>query len=168
MMGAVLLAYGASVAIGNFWGGRLADTWGPVFALKPIFAALAGVLLLLTFTPANKVLVLPTDLALGAVAFGNVPVLQVYVVKQAEGFDAYPVNVASGINIAAFNLGVAGGAYIGWLIVIHLGLMQTPWRAALVVLLALSFTALSGELDRRETMRLQETGVEPSLCKAAA
>lgn len=150
IVGAVLLGYGASVAVGNFWGGRLADTHSPVFTLKIIFGILAGVLVLLDITAANKVLVLITVLLWGAVAFGNVPALQVYIVQQARRLAPYSVDVASGMNIAAFNLGVAGGSSAGGLIVTHLGLMNTPWIAALAVLTALGLTALSGELDRRE------------------
>jgi len=56
--------------------------------------------------------------------------------------------VASGLNIAAFNLGIAGAAWAGGLIVTHLGLMHTPWIGALVVLVALGLTELSGRLDR--------------------
>jgi predicted MFS family arabinose efflux permease len=77
-----------------------------------------------------------------------VPALQVYVVKQAERFTPDAVDVASGLNIAAFNLGIAGAAWAGGLIVTHLGLMQTPWIGALVVLVALALTELSGRLDR--------------------
>lgn len=35
----ILLGYGISVAIGNIWGGKLADKHGAVPALKFIFAA---------------------------------------------------------------------------------------------------------------------------------
>lgn len=149
VVGVVSLVYGVSVAVGNFWGGKLADTHGPVLALKIIFGVLAGVLLLLNVTASSKVLVLFTVLAWGAVAFGNVPALQVYVVKQAERFAPHSVGVASGMNIAAFNLGVAGGSSAGGEIVTHFGLMHTPWIGALVVLAALALTALSGRLDRR-------------------
>src|SRR5690606_11893244 len=82
-VGWVLLAYGVSVAAGNLWGGRLADRKGAIAALKIIFAALAGVLLLLNCTAPHAWLALATVLLWGAVAFGNVPGLQVYVVKQA-------------------------------------------------------------------------------------
>lgn len=47
MVGAMLLAYGASVAVGNLWGGRLADRKGPISALLLIFSLLAAVLLVL-------------------------------------------------------------------------------------------------------------------------
>jgi predicted MFS family arabinose efflux permease len=148
MVGLVLLAYGISVAIGNVWGGRLADRRGPVSALKIIFGLLALVLLVLTFTAPNKWLVVLTVLAWGAVAFGNVPGLQVYVVRQAEQFAPDATDVAAGFNISAFNLGVAGGSWAGAQVVGHLGLAHTPWIAALVTLGALGLTALSGRLDR--------------------
>lgn len=144
----VMLVYGVSVAAGNIWGGRLADRHGPIAALRIVFLLLAVVLFVLTFTAPHRWLVVATVLAWGAVAFGNVPGLQVYVVKQAEHHTPHAVDVASGLNIAAFNLGIAGAAWAGGLIVAHLGLMQTPWIGALVVLVALGLTELSGRLDR--------------------
>ncbi|MCY1181793.1 hypothetical protein D9M73_223190 [compost metagenome] len=85
-------------------------------------------------------------------AFGNVPALQVYVVRQAERHTPHAVDVASGLNIAAFNLGIAGGAWAGGLIVAHLGLIHTAWIGALTVLVALALTAWSGRLDRGEPL----------------
>lgn len=155
----VLLVYGVSVAIGNLWGGRLADRRGPIPALKLIFGLLALVLFALTFTAHNTWLVLLTVLALGAVAFGNVPGLQVYVVKQAQRFAPQAADVASGLNIAAFNVGIAMGASLGGLVVDHLGLMHTPWLGALVVLGALGLTVLSGRLDRRDGIEDRAEGV---------
>ena len=149
MVGFVLLAYGVSVAIGNVWGGRLADHRGPVSALKIIFGLLAIVLLVLTFTAPSKPLVVLTVLAWGAVAFGNVPALQVYVVRQAEQVAPEATDVAAGFNISAFNLGVAGGSWAGAQVVSHLGLAHTPWIAALVTLGAFGLTVFAGHLDRR-------------------
>ncbi|MCL1075430.1 MFS transporter [Shewanella dokdonensis] len=150
----VLLAYGISVAFGNIWGGRLADRHGPVSALNTIFLALALVLLVLTFTATNPLLVVLTVLVWGAVAFGNVPGLQAYVVQQAEKVAPQAVDVASGFNIAAFNVGVAAGSWGGSLVVAHLGLTHTPWIAAVVTLVALLLTQLSGRLDRRNNLQL--------------
>ncbi|WP_433925341.1 MFS transporter [Stenotrophomonas nematodicola] len=155
----VLLVYGVSVAIGNLWGGRLADRRGPIPALKLIFALLAAVLFMLTFTAYNTWLVLLTVLALGAVAFGNVPGLQVYVVKQAQRFAPQAADVASGLNIAAFNVGIALGASLGGLVVDHIGLMHTPWLGALVVMGAFGLTALSGRLDRRDGVADRADGI---------
>ncbi len=146
----VMLVYGLSVAVGNIWGGRLADRLGPIGALKRIFALLALVLLVLTFSAPHPLLVVATVLAWGAVAFGNVAGLQVYVVQLAQRVAPRAVDVASGLNIAAFNLGIAGGAWGGGLVVRHLGVVHTPWIGALVVLGAWGLTAWSGALDRAQ------------------
>ena len=159
-VGVVMLVYGVSVAFGNIWGGKLADKRGPVRALKLIFLLLAFVLLLLTFTAPHPVLVVITVLLWGAVAFGNVAGLQVYVVQQAEHFTPRAVDVASGLNIAAFNLGIAGGAWGGGLIVEHLGLVHTGWIGALVVLGAFGLTALSGRLDRLHPIPVRAGGAK--------
>ncbi|MDT3720681.1 MFS transporter [Pseudomonas oryzihabitans] len=161
-VGGVMLAYGVSVAVGNLWGGKLADRHGPIPALKLVFALLAAVLLVLTFTAPNKWLMLATVLAWGAVAFGNVPGLQVYVVKQAQRFAPQAADVASGLNIAAFNLGIAGGAWLGGLIVARFGLIHTGWIGALVVLGAWALTAWSGRLDRRDGVDVRAAGIAPA------
>ena len=136
----LLLVYGASVAFGNIWGGRLADRLGPIPALRRLFAGLALVLLLLTVTVHSAWLAALTVLIWGAFAFGNVPALQVRVVQQAERYAPAAVDVASGLNIAAFNIGIALGSVVGGLTVEHLGLIHTPWIGALIVLLALALT----------------------------
>ena len=146
----VMLVYGVSVAAGNIWGGKLADRKGPLPALQIVFALLALVLLVLAFTAPNKWLVLATVLAWGAVAFGNVPGLQVYVVQRAERDAPHAVDVASGLNIAAFNVGIAFGAWAGGLIVAKFGLMATPPIGALIVVGALALTTLARRLDRRD------------------
>ncbi|QND84753.1 putative MFS-type transporter [Chromobacterium vaccinii] len=153
----VLVGYGVSVAFGNVWGGRLADRAGPVKALKRIFLLLALVLLALTVTVHIAWLAALTMLAWGAVAFGNVPALQVYVVQQARRFAPEAADVASGFNIAAFNLGVAGGASLGGLIVERAGVVHTPWIAAAMTLAAFGLTAFSGALDRRDSMPTRAT-----------
>lgn len=160
-VGWVMLVYGVSVAVGNLWGGRLADRHGPIPALQTIFALLAAVLLLFTFTAPHPWLAVGTVLLWGAVAFGNVPGLQVYVVQQAERVAPQAVDVASGLNIAAFNLGIAAAAWAGGLIVTHLGLMHTPWIGALVVLVSLGLTTWSGTLDRRAGLAVRFDGPRP-------
>jgi len=145
----VLLVYGASVAVGNVWGGKLADSQGPVKALSIIFSALTLVLLIFTFTASNAILAVLTILIWGAFAFGNVPGLQVYVVKLAQIYTPNAVDVASGLNIAAFNIGIALGSLIGGLVVEDMTLMDTSWIGALIVMLAIILTRISGRLDTR-------------------
>ncbi|KFB87693.1 MFS sugar transporter [Serratia grimesii] len=145
----ILLAYGIAVAIGNIWGGKLADRHGAVRALSFIFAALAALLLVFQFTASHSVAALMTVIVMGVFAFGNVPGLQVYVVQKAEQYTPNAVDVASGLNIAAFNVGIALGSVIGGQTVASLGLAQTPWIGALIVLVALLLVGVSGRLDKK-------------------
>ncbi|WP_234497695.1 MFS transporter [Vibrio maritimus] len=150
-VGLIMLVYGVSVAIGNIWGGKMADSMGPIKALTIIFAGLAGILLVFNFTAVNPIAAVITILVWGAFAFGNVPGLQVYVVKLAEKYAPDGVDVASGLNIAAFNVGIALGSWGGGHIVAEAGLMHTPWVGAAIVIVALLLTRLSGALDKKQS-----------------
>ncbi|MEH0697170.1 MFS transporter [Vibrio owensii] len=156
-VGLIMLVYGVSVAVGNIQGGKMADKFGPVKALTIIFAGLAAILFVLNFTAYNPIAAVITILVWGAFAFGNVPGLQVYVVKLAEKYAPNAVDVASGLNIAAFNVGIALGSWSGGLIVERAGLMNTPWVGGVVVISALLLTRLSGALDKRENKQIQQT-----------
>lgn len=149
-IGLIMLVYGVSVAVGNIWGGKLADKRGPISALSIIFSALTIILLAFTFTMESKVAAVLTILIWGAFAFGNVPGLQLYVVKQAKKYTPNAVDVASGLNIAAFNIGIALGSVTGGLVVEHLELKDTAWIGAVVSLLALIATRYSGRLDKHD------------------
>ncbi len=128
-------------------------------ALKLIFAALAALLAIFQFTASVHYAALATVLVMGIFAFGNVPGLQVYVVQKAEQYTPGAVDVASGLNIAAFNIGIALGSVIGGQIVAHYGLAQTPWIGALIVLVALLLVGISGRLDK-PGLRANGPGVE--------
>lgn len=160
-VGLVLLVYGVSVACGNIAGGRLADRLGPTRALQYIFAGLAAVLVLYSVAAPYALAAVAVVLLWGAVAFGNVPGLQVYVVQQAARHAPQALDVASGLNIAAFNLGIAGGAWAGGLIVERAGLVHTGWIGALVVVIALLLTRWSEALDRRDPPPL--SSLQPTL-----
>jgi DHA1 family inner membrane transport protein len=87
----------------------------------------------------------------GVVAFALVAPLQVRVVDEAHGAP----NLAAILNQGAFNLGNAGGAWIGG-VAITQGLSYTaiPWVGATLALLALGTTVLSSTLERREDVAL--------------
>ncbi|CAO3353255.1 MFS transporter [Azospirillum palustre] len=149
----VLVLYGAAIAVGNVVGGRLANR-RPVRALAWLFALQALILIVFTFTADAKVPALVTLAGMGALAFANVPGLQLYVVQLAQRHAPEAVDVASALNIAAFNLGIAAGAFFGGQVVSSpLGLGATPWVGGLFVLGGLVLTLASGALDRRETDR---------------
>ncbi|CBS86676.1 MFS transporter [Azospirillum lipoferum] len=153
----VLVLYGAAIAVGNVVGGRLANR-RPVRALARLFALQALVLIVFTFTADAKIPALITLAGMGALAFANVPGLQLYVVQLAQRHAPGAVDVASAMNIAAFNLGIAAGAFFGGQVVSSpLGLGATPWVGGLFVLGGLVLTLASGALDRRER-------AEPAVC----
>jgi predicted MFS family arabinose efflux permease len=149
VIGLIMLVYGVSVAIGNIYGGKLADKKGPIYALSVIFTVLSVILLALTFTMESKVAAVITVLVWGAFAFGSVPGLQVYVVQLAEKFAPNAVDVASGLNIAAFNIGIALGSIIGGAVVDGMRLSDTAWIGAVITMIAFIITRFSGHLDKR-------------------
>lgn len=144
----ILLGYGIAVAIGNTVGGKAADK-NPTKALFWMFVVQAVILVILTFTAPFKIAGTVTIFLLGLLAFMNVPGLQVYVVKLAERYVPSAVNVASAINIAAFNLGIAIGASVGGLIVDSIGIIHTPWIGGVMVFGAVLLTAWSASLEKR-------------------
>jgi DHA1 family inner membrane transport protein len=80
----------------------------------------------------------------GIAAFATVPPLQARVVEKAK--DA--PNLASTLNIGAFNVGNAGGAWLGGAVLTHgHGLDALPWAAAVVALAALAVTWFAARLD---------------------
>lgn len=145
----VILLYGASVAVGNILGGRLADRMGPVPALTLIFAGLALLLAALGAVLTQPVAAVAVVGLWGGFAFANVPPLQSYVVQIAREVSPDAVDVASGLNIGAFNLGIALGAWIGGMVVQGAGLAAVPWVGAAIVAAGIVLTRLSALLDRR-------------------
>ena len=145
----ILALYGLAIAAGNLTGGRLANR-DPIRALVVLFSLQALVLALFGLTMVAPVPALVTLAVLGFLSFANVPGLQLYVVQLAKAHRPGAVDIASAFNIAAFNLGIALGAWIGGLVVqSSLGLAATPWVGALLVAGALGLTLWSAALDRR-------------------
>ncbi|QDS34355.1 MFS transporter [Brevibacillus brevis] len=143
----ILLVYGIAVAIGNTVGGKAADK-NPIKALRWMFIIQAIILIILTFTAPFKWVGTLTIMLMGLLAFMNVPGLQVYVVQLAEKYVPSAVDVASAINIAAFNLGIAIGAFVGGIIVDTIGLIHTPWVGGVMVLGAALLTLISSKLEK--------------------
>ncbi|REK75014.1 MFS transporter [Paenibacillus paeoniae] len=145
----LLLLYGIAIAIGNIIGGKAANR-KPTQALFYMFAIQAVVLVILAFTAPYKVAGLITIFFMGLFAFMNVPGLQVYVVMLAERFAPEGKDVASAVNIAAFNAGIAIGAYLGGIITDSIGLIHTTWIGAIMVGAAVLLTGWARVLDKRD------------------
>ena len=137
MVTVLLVIFGLGLVLGNTVGGKLADR-NVMRTLLGVLALLSGVLAVFSITASNQVAAAVTVFLLGAAGFGTVPGLQLRVVQKAEGAP----NVASAMNIAAFNVGIAGGSLLGGFVVDSpLGLGSTPWVGALVTLVGLALAA---------------------------
>ncbi|KXG08399.1 Inner membrane transport protein YdhP [Anoxybacillus sp. P3H1B] len=145
----ILLVYGVAIAIGNVAGGKLSNQ-NPISALFYMFIVQAIVLFILTFTSPFKVVGLMTIILMGLLGFMSVSGLQVYVVMLAECFVPSAVDVASAINIAAFNAGIAIGSYLGGIVTESMGLIHTAWVGGLMVLGAVLLTSWSLALEKKD------------------
>jgi len=146
-IGLVLLGYGIAVAAGNEIGGRLANR-NPSRALLAMFVVQSLVLFAMSFLLPLPVVGLLSVFVMGIFAFMNVPGLQLYIVQLAEKHAPSAVDVASALNIAAFNVGIALGALAGGAVVESAGLVHTPWVGGGIVALAVALTAISIKLER--------------------
>ncbi|MFG6487300.1 MFS transporter [Roseateles sp. BYS78W] len=143
---AVLLVFGVGMIVGNIVGGRWADR-APVRALLGTLAVLAGVLVAMGFAMQSQVLAVLFIGLLGAAGFATVAPLQLRVLSKAEGAGQ---SMASSLNIAAFNLGNALGAWLGGAVIEHgPGLGALPWAAAVLTVGGLAVAWVSVRRDRR-------------------
>ena len=113
---AMLVIYGLGLTVGNWLGGLFADR-SIERTLIVALAALAALLVLFAATMFSAAAAALTIFAWGVATFAIVPPLQMRVMEAAS--DA--PNLASAVNIGAFNLGNALGAALGGA-VIGLGL----------------------------------------------
>ncbi|WIA62564.1 MFS transporter [Stenotrophomonas sp. BIO128-Bstrain] len=129
----LMLGYGVMAAIGNVWGGRLADRKGADFAVMTVLVGLAVVLLAIwASAPSLPLMVLLTGL-LGALTYAAVPPLQARVIGLSHIHAPQAPAVAAGLNIAGFNGGIALGSLLGGASLEAMGLTSTAWVGTIAV-----------------------------------
>ncbi|TDJ73904.1 MFS transporter [Pseudomonas putida] len=104
----MLVLFGVGLTLGNMWGGKAADR----SIDRTLIVSLVVLIAVLLVFPLVLGWAVPTALAIllwGAASFALVPPLQMRVMEAAK--DA--PNLASAVNIGAFNLGNAVGAALG-------------------------------------------------------
>jgi MFS transporter, DHA1 family, inner membrane transport protein len=136
----ILLVFGGGLAVGNLLGGRLADR-----ALMPAVVGTLAALAAMTWALGTPWLAVVAVGLLGVAAFATVAPMQLRVLEQASGAGQ---NLASSLNIAAFNLGNALGAWLGGVTVDRgPGLQALGYVAALVTLAGLGIALWSRAAD---------------------
>lgn len=129
----MLVLYGVGLAVGNYLGGRYADR---SLDLTLIVSLMSVIVLLVIFTVviSSKLIVAPLIFLWGIASFALVPPLQSLVVQEAKEAP----NLASAMNIGAFNLGNALGAMLGAVVInTGLGLTSVPLAGAGTAILGL-------------------------------
>nr|WP_263870045.1 MFS transporter [Pseudomonas syringae] len=134
-----LLLIGLGLTAGNVIGGKMADR-RLSSTLIGVFVSMAVISTVLSWTSAALV---PTEITLflwAVAAFAAVPALQINVVT----FGKAAPNLVSTLNIGAFNVGNALGAWVGGSVIAHgLGLTSVPLAAAVLAVLALLITLIT-------------------------
>ncbi|MHB8848388.1 MAG: MFS transporter [Burkholderiales bacterium] len=142
-----LLLFGLGLTVGNPIGGRLSDH-NLIGAIRITLIFMISTLLLMRLLLHSPIAMSVIIFLFGVATFATITPLQLQVMAEAG---KAPV-LASAFNIAAFNLGNAGGAWIGGVVISHgFGITAVPWIAAAIsfVGLALTFTI------RKPTRRLR-------------
>lgn len=137
----LLLIYGVAVAIGNIYGGKISDKMGAMNSLKLLFFIQVLAFGAFYFTAKSPILAIINVFILGLLDFAIVPPLQMNVVEVANEVAPKATDSAAGLNIAAFNLGIAGASTIGGIVVSTIGVGHTPWVAASILSIAFLMSA---------------------------
>jgi DHA1 family inner membrane transport protein len=126
----LLMLFGAGLFVGNLAGGKAADR-NLGATLLTLLVLLTVVLAVFALTATSPVATLVSLVLMGVVGFATVPGLQMRVMRHA----AAAPTLASGANIAAFNIGNAFGAWVGGLaLAAGLGYTSPLWAGAVVTL----------------------------------
>ncbi|MFF1876708.1 MFS transporter [Leifsonia sp. NPDC058230] len=148
----LLIVFGVGMFVGNALGGRFADR-ALDKSLVIILAGLAVVLAAFALVAASPIATIAALLLMGFFGFATVAGLQTRVMMYAD----HAPTLASGANIAAFNLGNALGAWIGGLtITAGLGYTSPLWAGSLITVGAVVVMAFAAVTARRRRVRAVE------------
>ncbi|PZF58296.1 MFS transporter [Curtobacterium sp. MCSS17_008] len=141
----LLVVFGVGLFVGNIVGGKAAAR-SIDGTLLVVLAVLTIVLVGFALVASSAVLTVVALVLMGAFGFATVPALQTRVMRYAD----HAPTLASGANIAAFNLGNALGAWIGGLtIAAGLGYTSPLWAGAAITLGAVLLTLGAAGAARR-------------------
>ncbi|WP_250476067.1 MFS transporter [Caballeronia sp. GAFFF1] len=136
-----LMVFGLGSVVGTIGGGRLSDRYGPKLSMNIALAGIAASVATLLLTAHHPMLVLINLFVWGAFAFAVPPVMQATVVLVARRVAPDAVGTAAGLNVAAFNLGISGGSFIGGLTLAGVDVLTTVYAGVALAVVGLVVVA---------------------------
>jgi len=133
----MMLIYGVCAAIGNILGGKLSDKLGVDKAVIWIMLSLTIALICINFYGSSMIVMCVLIGAMGAISYAAVPAMQSRIISIAHTYVPSAVPVASGLNIAGFNSGIALGSLLGGLLISTLGIQYLALGGAIVSFIGL-------------------------------
>lgn len=144
----ILLLYGVAVAFGNLLGGKFSNT-NPAKTLAVLFSILLLTFGLMFLGLPYKIPALVLVAVMGVAGFACVPGMQLYIIQLSEKYLAGTEDVASVLNISAFNIGIALGSSLGGILISStLGLLSISLMSAVFSLIAILMAILSIQLEK--------------------
>ncbi len=153
----LLVLFGVGLFVGNLAGGRAADR-DVDRTLVVVLAGLTAVMVAFALLASSPVATVVLLVLMGGFGFATVPGLQMRIMR----FAGQAPTLASGANIAAFNVGNALGAWVGGMtIAAGLGYTSPIWAGAGITVLGL-LVLLPAARRARRTAEVVEPA-EPAL-----
>ena len=132
-----LLFFGGATVVGNLAGGKLTDLVGTRKAMMILLCGLILTFVFMRLAIHNEIATFAVIAVWGVFAFAIPPVMQAGVVATAEQVAPDALGTASGFNIAAFNLGISAGSFLGGQLLQGPGLLSTPYASIAMAIVAL-------------------------------
>ncbi|WP_277963398.1 MFS transporter [Pseudomonas sp. RIT-To-2] len=132
-----LLVFGGAAIVGNLSGGWLRDRIGSIAASLCVVLILIVTLLAMSGLAHSAVAMTVIVGALGIVAFSAVSVFQSRIIEVAQRVAPDSGDIASGLNIAGFNLGIVLGSLGGGWVIDHVGVSALGGFAVAICVAAL-------------------------------
>ncbi len=147
----ILLLYGVAVALGNLMGGKLAN-YQPARVIANLLALLVVTFCLMFLLLPYKIPALAVVAGMGFLGFAIVPGIQLYVIELSEKYLPGTEDVASVLNISAFNVGIAAGSIGGGILIsTSPGIASITMMSALFSAVAFGVAVMSRKQENKFT-----------------
>jgi len=120
----------------------VSDRYGPKLSMNIALGGIAASVAGLWLTAHHPVLVLVNLFVWGTFAFAVPPIMQATVVLVARREAPEAVGTAAGLNVAAFNLGISGGSFLGGLTLAGVAVLTTVYAGVALAVVGLVVVAM--------------------------